>query len=114
VRAFDILEFDGQDLRPQPYHQRLVRLFNFFNRPGLRHIRLVHTAIEPEAKARSLQRLRTEKMEGVVFKRLDAAYTRGRPNIGGAQFKHKFHATCSAYAPARALRCTSRSKPSHH
>ena len=32
----------------------------------------------------------------MVFKRLDAPYTPGRPNSGGTQLKHKFYATCSA------------------
>ena len=32
----------------------------------------------------------------MVFKRLDAPYTPGRPNSGGNQLKHKFYATCSA------------------
>ena len=35
------------------------------------------------------------KQEGVVFKRLDAPYTPGRPNTGGSQLKHKFYATLS-------------------
>lgn len=41
------------------------------------------------------QRLRAENKEGIVFKRLDAAYTAGRPNSGGPQLKHKFYATVS-------------------
>ena len=40
--------------------------------------------------------LQSGKKEGVVFKRLDAPYTPGRPNSGGSQFKHKFYATLSA------------------
>ena len=47
-------------------------------------------------KERLFERLQTEKREGVVFKRLDAPYTPGRPNTGGTQLKHKFYATCSA------------------
>jgi bifunctional non-homologous end joining protein LigD len=94
--AFDILEINGQDLRAEPYQQRLVKLMAFFNRSGLRHIRLVETAIGQESKERLMQRLRSERKEGVVFKRLDAPYTPGRPNSGGPQLKHKFYATCSA------------------
>jgi len=94
--AFDLLEHDGQDLRTEPYQQRLVGLMRFFNHPGLRHLRIVETAIGQESKERLFQRLKTEKREGVVFKRLDAAYTPGRPNSGGNQLKHKFYATCSA------------------
>ena len=31
----------------------------------------------------------------LVFKRLDAPYTPGRPNFGGSQFKYKLCATAS-------------------
>jgi len=94
--AFDLLEQDGQDLRTEPYQQRLVKLMGFFNRSGLRHIRLVETAIGQESKERLMQRLKTERKEGLVMKRLDAPYTPGRPNSGGSHLKHKFYATCSA------------------
>jgi bifunctional non-homologous end joining protein LigD len=94
--AFDLLGQDGQDLRTESYQHRLVELMGFPNRSSLPHIRLVETAIGQESKERLLQRLKTEKREGVVFKRLDAPYTPGRPNSGGPQLKHKFYATCSA------------------
>src|SRR5206468_9669162 len=40
--------------------------------------------------------LKSEKREGVVFKRLDAPYVPGRPASGGPALKHKFYATLSA------------------
>jgi len=40
--------------------------------------------------------LREENREGIVFKRLDAPYTPGKPNSGGPQLKFKFVATLSA------------------
>ena len=40
--------------------------------------------------------LREANKEGVVFKRLTAPYTSGRPNTGGAQLKYKFYARLSA------------------
>jgi len=94
--AFDLIGCMEEDLPQQPYQRRLVRLSSLLNRPGLRHIRFVETAIDPQNKQRLFDRLRHEKKEGVVFKRLDAPYTPGRPNSGGAQLKHKFYATCSA------------------
>ena len=39
---------------------------------------------------------RQTSKEGVVFKRLNAPYSPGRPNSGGPQLKHKFYATLSA------------------
>ena len=63
---------------------------------GLTHIELAETATDPANKERLFRHLQAEKKEGVVFKRLDAPYTPGRPNSGGNQLKHKFYATCSA------------------
>ena len=94
--AFDLLEWDGEDYRVQPYQRRLVSLARILNRPGLRAIRLAETAIDPANKERLFRHLQAEKREGVVLKRLDAPYTPGRPNSGGTQLKHKFYATCSA------------------
>jgi bifunctional non-homologous end joining protein LigD len=94
--AFDLLEWDGEDCRTKSYRRRLVLLSNLLNRPNLTHIRWVHTATDPANKERLFRHLQAERKEGVVFKRLDAPYTPGRPNSGGNQLKHKFYATCSA------------------
>ncbi len=94
--AFDLLEWDGADYRTTPYHHRFVKLSKLVNRPDITHIELVETATDPANKNRLFRQLQTGKKEGVVFKRLDAPYTPGRPNRGGTQLKHKFYATCSA------------------
>ena len=94
--AFDLLEWDGEDCRTRPYQCRLVMLSNLLNRPDLTHISWVETATDPANKERLFRHLQAERKEGVVFKRLDAPYTPGRPNSGGNQLKHKFYATCSA------------------
>lgn len=94
--AFDLLEWDGEDLRQQSYQSRLVKLSTLLNRPGLPHLRLAQTVTDPANKERLFRHLRSEKKEGVVFKRLAAPYSPGRPNSGGNQLKHKFYATCSA------------------
>lgn len=94
--AFDLLDWDGEDLRPVSYQRRLVKLANLLNRPGLKHIRLAETATDPANKERLFRHLQSERREGVVFKKLDAPYTAGRPNSGGNQLKYKFYATCSA------------------
>ena len=94
--AFDLLEWDGTDYRTIPYQHRLVKLSKLVNRPDITHIEVFETAIDPAHKKRLFQQLQTGKKEGVVFKRLDAPYTPGRPNRGGPQLKHKFYATCSA------------------
>jgi bifunctional non-homologous end joining protein LigD len=66
------------------------------NRSDITHIEFVETATDPANKERLFQRLRFQRKEGIVFKRLSAPYTPGRPNSGGNQLKHKFYATCSA------------------
>jgi bifunctional non-homologous end joining protein LigD len=94
--AFDLLEWDGEDCRTRPYQYRLVKLSNLLNRPDITHIEFVQTATDPANKERMYRHLQSERREGVVFKRLGAPYTPGRPNSGGNQLKHKFYATCSA------------------
>ena len=95
--VFDLLELKGENLRPLPYRIRLVRLVNLLlstaNHP---HVRLVETAFTTQQKTELWQRLRRENREGIVFKKLDAPYTPGKPNSGGAQLKFKFVATLSA------------------
>jgi bifunctional non-homologous end joining protein LigD len=94
--AFDLLEWDREDYRPKPYQHRFVKLSNLVNRPDITHIEFAETATDPGDKERLYRQLLAGKKEGVVFKRLDAPYTPGRPNSGGTQRKHKFYATCSA------------------
>ena len=77
--AFDVLECDGQDNRSLPYHRRLVQLSNLLNRPNIKCIKLAQTATDPANKERLFRHLQAERKEGVVFKRLDAPYTPGRP-----------------------------------
>jgi len=94
--AFDLLEWEGDDYRTTPYRHRFDKLSNLVDRPDITHIELVETATGPADKERLFRHLQAGKKEGVVFKRLDAPYTPGRPNRCGAQLKHKFYATCSA------------------
>lgn len=95
--AFDLLEHNGENLRPLPYRVRLVRLGNLLlSNSRHPHVRLVETAFTTRQKSELWQRLRRENREGIVFKRLDAPYTPGKPNSGGPQLKFKFVATLSA------------------
>ncbi len=94
--VFDLLELDGQDIRAWAYRERLVGLMNLLGSVQQRTIRYVETAFTTEQKQRRLEQLKSANKEGIVFKRLDAPYTPGRPNSGGPQLKHKFYATLSA------------------
>ena len=94
--AFDLLELNGENLRPLRYHDRLKSLMNLLESAEHRHVRFVETAFSTGQKIELWQRLRRENREGIVFKRLDAPYTPGKPNSGGPQLKFKFRATLSA------------------
>ena len=94
--VFDLLQ-RGQDLLlTQPYRARwhsLIDLLDYSDHP---HIELLQTAFEAEEKRTLIKLLRTDRREGIVFKRLDAPYTPGRPSTGGTQVKHKFYVSLSA------------------
>jgi bifunctional non-homologous end joining protein LigD len=96
--AFDLLELNGGNLRPLPYRQRLERLTDRLrlSNSEYRYVKLVETAFTTNQKTELWRRLRQENHEGIVFKRLDAAYVAGRPNSGGPQLKFKFVATLTA------------------
>jgi bifunctional non-homologous end joining protein LigD len=96
LHCFDLLELNGEDHQPLPYRQRLTALLNLLMSGQQRQVRFITTTYQAAEKTSLLEHLRFQKKEGVVFKRLDAPYTAGRPNAGGAHLKHKFYATLSA------------------
>lgn len=96
LHCFDLLELNDENQRPLPYRQRLTALLNLLMSGQQRHIHYVTTAYASNEKSGLLEQLRFQNKEGVVFKRLDAPYTSGRPSSGGSQLKHKFYATLSA------------------
>jgi bifunctional non-homologous end joining protein LigD len=93
--AFDLLMFNNNDLRPNPYHQRLTALMNLLMSAQHKFIKYATTAFTANQKVELHSQLWIAKQEGVVFKRLDAPYTPDRPNSGGPQLKHKFYAMAS-------------------
>lgn len=94
--VFDILMHDGQDICARKYKNRQAVLINLLASVQQRVIRFTETAFTPDQKVRMFATLQVAGKEGIVFKRLDAPYTPGRPNSGGPQLKHKFYATLSA------------------
>jgi len=94
--AFDLLETSEGDQRANGYHTRYLRLMNVLGAAMQKNIILAETAFTPKQKVQLLKDLRQQNKEGIVFKRLNAPYSPGRPNSGGAQLKHKFYATLSA------------------
>ena len=98
--VFDLLEVRFTDLRAIPYRARLVELINLLDSTEQSTIQWVATHNGQEAKHRVFKQLREENAEGVVFKRIGAPYSAGRPNSGGDQFKYKFVETASVIVNA--------------
>jgi bifunctional non-homologous end joining protein LigD len=98
--VFDLLSVRGENLTRLPYQERFFALIHLLSTDSshdpAQPIQLAPNATTPEAKARLWEELKEQKKEGIVFKRLDAPYTPGRPSSGGPQLKHKFYATLSA------------------
>ena len=93
--VFDLLEVRFTDLRPVPYKARLVELLNLLASTDQNAIQWVATYNGQGAKRRVFEQLREDNAEGVVFKRIGAPYSAGRPNSGGDQLKYKFVETAS-------------------
>jgi bifunctional non-homologous end joining protein LigD len=93
--VFDILELGKSDLRKLPYKDRLDNLNMVLYGSETQTLQMVATALTYNQKTEMLAELQARNAEGIVFKRLDAPYTPGRPNSGGTQLKFKFIATAS-------------------
>ena len=93
--SFDLLVLDQEDWRPKHYRERLAGLMTLLASAQHKFIHFAETAFTNKQKAELKARLMAEEHEGVVFKRLNAAYTPDRPASGGPQLKHKFYATAS-------------------
>ncbi|MCX7006342.1 MAG: WGR domain-containing protein [Kiritimatiellaeota bacterium] len=94
--AFDLLELRGEDLRRHVYADRYTALKELLAGVKQTVIRLAPMAYTTEQKRTLLAKLTQAHAEGIVFKRVAAPYTPGRPNSGGDQLKVKFYKTCSA------------------
>lgn len=93
--AFDLLVENEEDWRPKHYRARLTELMNLLASAQHRFIKYANTAFSIREKSDLYQELLRDHQEGVVFKRLNAPYTPGRPSIGGPQLKYKFYSTVS-------------------
>lgn len=86
--VFDLLKTGGRDQRTRPFIERYRSLSA--RAAGLQNIKLSDLTTGREAKEALFARMREENREGIVFKRLDAPYSEGRPNSGGDQIKFCF------------------------
>lgn len=93
--AFDLLAVGGKDTRPIPLHRRLAVLDEVPGFAEKGRLQKVKTASTSEEKHALFAQLKADKAEGVVFKRLNAGYSAGRPASGGDVLKFKFYATAT-------------------
>ncbi len=96
LHAFDLLSLNGVDVRARSYRERYRLLLDLICNRDQEPIGLTTVLTTAKEKAGLLRDLKELRREGIVFKRLDAPYTSGRPASGGDQYKHKFTATLSA------------------
>lgn len=89
LHAFDLLEVKGHDIRGNAYLSRFAGLLTLLD-PEHKHLRPVNTHIDAEEKRAMFETFRRCGSEGVVFKKIDAPFSPGRPNSGGSQLKFKF------------------------
>jgi bifunctional non-homologous end joining protein LigD len=91
--VFDVLEYEGVDLRAQPYSVRLEyleKIKDILRKSGVDGMYVTYTARTEADKRKLYAALQENGLEGGVFKRLDAPYTPGKPNSGGPQLKRPF------------------------
>jgi len=93
--VFDILEKDGQDLRPLTLLDRLVGLNDLMESLECDNVVSVPTHCTETQKNKAFDELKNNNAEGVVFKYINAPYSPGRPASGGHYLKHKFVETGS-------------------
>lgn len=87
--TWDILEFDGQDLRSWSYISRHTKLCSLSFGPAIKILKL-HTGTD--AKKKLYSDLKANGKEGIVFKKLSGVFYPGK---GMDQLKFKFYAECS-------------------
>jgi len=98
--VFDILEHGARDLRRMGYLIRHDFLATLFKGNDKGAVKFVPLAVGYAAKKALYDKLVAGKKEGIVFKRLDAPFTAGRPSSGGDMLKCKFYATASCLVVA--------------
>ena len=94
LHVFDVLENAWQDVRPQPYVDRLNLLAHLIP-ADFTSMQVVHTAWSAREKIGLLERLRRENKEGIVLKNLTAAYSPGKTSGSADQLKYKLYESAS-------------------
>lgn len=89
--AFDLVEFDGKDLRSTPFIERHRLLTKVLAQTA--NVIVTPIFVGTAAKLAEFNRINDAKLEGVVLRHKDALYESGRPSSGGVALKYVFFAT---------------------
>lgn len=92
--AFDLLMFNGRDLRERPAIDRVAALMQLIGDQPSPVVKGT-PAVTAAAKRALLDFARANGEEGIVFKRAAAPYRSDRPNSGGDALKFKLVESCS-------------------
>ena len=88
--AFDLLQAEGIDLRNRSYASRHQVLSEMLLNGDFSKIVAVPTAFTAKDKRILFDKVKTDRGEGLVFKKVSSVYSPGRPNSGGDHLKFKF------------------------
>ena len=101
---FDLLQFDGRDLRNEPYCER-YRIARDLLLPLCEPpVTLAEWITDEADKVAFLEALRTKRAEGAIFKSCTAPYRPGRPTDGGPMRRLKFKQRAEIVCQRRPLR----------
>jgi bifunctional non-homologous end joining protein LigD len=100
--VYDILEYDGSDMRGMTYERRYDRLCNLFPWTNPEQISgIIRVPLYTGAQKREMfEQFKALNKEGVVFKRLASKFTAGKSHTD--MWKWKWTATCSCRVANRA------------
>ena len=93
-----IMLFDDITYPNKSYFHRfgiLLKLIKSQDYDENKTLQVVKTAWDKASKQEMFKVLKESNAEGVVFKKIDAPYSPGRPASGGSQFKCKFYESAS-------------------
>lgn len=99
--TFGLLEMDGRNMRSLSYLDAYRELEKLLKKFPSKALSLVELAITAKQKRSLLNSLKTGNKEGIIFKRLAAAYSPGRPASGGDHIKFKFWSDISVIVLGR-------------
>jgi bifunctional non-homologous end joining protein LigD len=89
LAVFDLLKYDGADLRNMPFMQRYLKLTQVLETND--SVRLSPIAVSSNEKQAMLQDAIDGKKEGVVFIQADSIYSPGKASSGGNILKYKLY-----------------------